>query len=554
MVFIRVLMLFFVCCICVITGKLFYLQVINPNIYATQYLTSQKIIPERGKIYDRNGDLLATNKTQYLLYVEPEKIENKKKLSKKIDTVIKKGEATIAGMIDDSKQWIALQHGLSKKEKEKLLHMNIPGIGFEDEFVRYYPESSLSAHFLGFVGKNDLGDDLGYFGIEGFYEKELAGLPGFVKSERDVAGKPIFVGTQERMSAENGRDIVLTIDKAVQNIVKKKLEKGMKEYKPKSGCVTVANPHTMEILALSCLPDFNPEEYYKYSEKDYKNPVISDLYEPGSTFKPLIVASAIEHEKIKPTDFFNEQGKVTIGEFDIKNWDDKYEGKITMTRILEKSSNVGMVYIGKMLGDDLLYQTLKNYQFDQLTGIDIEGEVTGYLEPQKEWYPLDFATATFGQGVGITQLQLLRAFASVINGGNLMRPYVVKEIHDARQDVREKKPSLEKKLFSERTSRIMQKMLVSTVENAEVSFEDLQGYAIGGKTGTAQVAIQGNYDASKTIASFIGFAPADDPQFIILVVLREPGVSSWGSETAAPLFFNIAKDLLVYYNIPPRSR
>jgi cell division protein FtsI/penicillin-binding protein 2 len=553
MVPIRLLLFAFICCIFAILIRLFYLQVIDPNTYASQYLTSQKINPERGKILDRNGEPIATNKTEYLLYIEPTKIQQKKQMIEQVDSVLQKGEATVAGLIDESKDWLALERGLSKEKKEEIARMDIPALGFEDESVRYYPESSLSAHLVGFVGKNDLGDDVGYFGIEGYYEKELAGLPGFVKSERDVAGKPIFVGTQERMNAENGRNLVLTIDKAVQNIVKRKLARGMKQYKPKSGCVTVANPKTMEILALSCLPDFDPSQYYKFSEKDFKNPVISDLYEPGSTFKPLVVASALEHERIKPQDFYNEDGKITIGEFDIKNWDDTYEGKISMTRILEKSSNVGMVHIGNKLGEDLVYQTLKQYRFDQKTGVDLEGEVTGYLKPQKEWYPLDFATATFGQGVGMTQLQLLRAFAATINGGNLMKPYIVKEIHDARQDVRVRQPSLDEKLFSERTSLIMRKMLVSTVQNAEIELDGLEGYAIGGKTGTAQISIQGNYDASKTIASFIGFAPADDPQFIILVVLREPGVSSWGSETAAPLFFDIARDLITYYNIPPTA-
>jgi cell division protein FtsI/penicillin-binding protein 2 len=242
---------------------------------------------------------------------------------------------------------------------------------------------------------------------------------------------------------------------------------------------------------------------------------------------------------------------MNLSDFKIQNWDDKYEGKITMTRILEKSSNVGMVHIGEKLGEDLLYKYIKKYRFDSLTGIDLEGETYGYLKDQKDWYPLDYATATFGQGIGVTQLQLVRAFASIINGGNLMKPYVVKEIHDTRQDVRKREPEVEEKLFSDRTSKIMQKMLVSTVNNAETDLGDLEDYNIGGKTGTAQVAVGGNYDASKTIASFVGFAPAYNPRFIILVVFREPGVSSWGSETAAPLFFDITKDLIVYYNIPP---
>lgn len=552
MVSIRILFFVFLLCLLAIIVRLFYLQVLNPELYAAQYLTSRRITPQRGRILDRNNLPLITNQTQYLLYAEPKKIKNIKKMIRTIDEVTEMGEATIASRIDMKKDWVAIDRGLTKKQKQALEKKKMPALGFRDEYERFYPESSLSAHLVGFVGKNESGDQVGYFGVEGYYQKELSGLPGFVKSERDVLGKPIFVGLQQRMDAENGRDLVLTIDKSVQNIVKTKVAEGVKRYKAKSGCIIVANPSTMELLALACVPDYAPETYYEYSEEVFKNPAISSVYEPGSTFKPLIVAAAIEEERIKATDFFNEEDELTIQEATIKNWDEKYEGKITMTRILEKSSNVGMVYIGGMLGKENIYTYLKEkYRFDQLTGIDLEGEIAGYLKPEESWYPIDYATATFGQGIAITPLQLIRAFSSLVNGGNLMKPYVVKEIRDGTHEPRIREPYVEEKLFSERTSRIMRRMLVSTVQHAEIDMDLPEGYLIGGKTGTAQIAVGGNYDASKTIASFIGFAPAEDPQFIALVVLHEPGVSSWGSETAAPLFFEVAKDLLTYYNIPP---
>ena len=221
-----------------------------------------------------------------------------------------------------------------------------------------------------------------------------------------------------------------------------------------------------------------------------------------------------------------------------------------MTRILEKSSNVGMVYVGEKLGSKKIYDYLGKYGFGQTTNIDLQGEASGYLKPKADWYPIDYSTVTFGQGIAVTSIQMIRAFASIINGGNLMKPFLVQKIVSENK-ITEIKPKVEKRVISQLTSEIIKKMLVSTVENAEAKWDRPKGYVIGGKTGTAQIPIKGHYDPSKTIASFIGFAPASDPKFITLVVLYEPQTSPWGSETAAPLFFEIAKQLIVYYNISP---
>ena len=290
------------------------------------------------------------------------------------------------------------------------------------------PESSPSAQLLGFVGKNDKGENTGYFGIEGFYDKELTGLPGIMRSERDLIGRPIFVGTQEKVDPENGRDLYLTIDKAVQNIVKKKLVKAMDDYDVKQGCVIIADPMTMQILSLVCLPDFDPAKYYDFSNETFKNAAISDLYEPGSTFKPLVMAAAIEEKAIKPDEEMNEDGPAEVSGYKIQTWNNQYAGRITMTNILERSSNVGMVYIGGKLGKDKLYDYVKKYGFGEPTGIDLQGEVGGYIKPKKEWYPIDFATVTFGQGIATTPLQMIRAFSTVINGGLSLKPYTVSNL------------------------------------------------------------------------------------------------------------------------------
>lgn len=546
----RFLFALFILAFIAVIIKLFYLQIIAPESFATDYISTSKINPERGKIFDRNLDPLAINQTTYLLYVEPPKIKDKNYLIRRIDEILKIGEATIESRINDSKQWVAIHGGINEETKNELLKTKLPEIGFQPESRRFYPEASLAAHLIGFVGKNDKGEDLGYFGIEGFYDKDLAGLPGVLKSERDLIGRPIFVGTQDLVDAEDGRSLVLTIDKTVQHIIKNNLKKGMEQFKPKEGCAIAVNPMTMEILGLSCLPDFDPDTYYEYENDVFKNWATSKLYEPGSTFKPLVMAAALEEKKVKPNDFFNEESAVHVSGYRIQNWNDKYEGKITMTRILEKSSNVGMVYVESKLGNKKMYEYLQKYGIGEYTGIDLQGETTGVLKDPKDWYPIDYATSAFGQGIAMTPIQLVRAFSALVNGGYLLEPYVVKGVLE-NNEIRERERKVVRRVISERTSDIIKKMLVSVVGHAEAKWDMPKGYSIGGKTGTAQIAVQGNYDASKTIASFIGFAPASKPKFLVFIVLREPKSSEWGSETAAPLFFDIANELLIYYNIQP---
>lgn len=530
--------------------RLAQIQVLEPGTYARDFLQSRKLHPERGRIYDRNQMPLAVNQMKYRLFVEPQRVDDMDEIIEGIDSILEIGEATLEAQIDEEKVWVAIRGGLSPESRAALQALELDGIGFENEPARFYPESSLSAHLLGFVGKNEDNESVGYFGVEGYYDKELRGLPGKERTERDAFNKPIFVGTQDRIEAINGRDVMLTIDKTVQNIVKTKLNDAMEEFDASQACATVADPKTMEILALSCLPDFNPDRYYEASPEAYVNTVISDLYEPGSTFKPLIMAAALNEDKIKPLDTFNESGPLDIGEYTIQNWNKKYIGTMSMTNILERSSNIGMVYIGRQLGDELLVDYLDRYGLGQPTSIDLQGEVGGSLRSQ--WYEIDYATATFGQGVSVTQLQLLRAFASLINGGYLMEPYIVKEIHQDDR-IRKQEPVIVRRVLDKHTSDVMKEMLRSTVANGEMPYEFPEGYEIGGKTGTAQVAVGGKYDASKTIASFIGFAPVDDPKFLTLVVIKEPKTSIWGSQTAAPVFFQIAKDLFVHYNIVPDS-
>lgn len=544
----RFLLFGFLSIFCIVILRLFFIQVLHPDLQQ-DYLSTRKLNPERGKLFDRNGQPIVMNQILYKLYFEPQLIKDKDKTVYSLAKILHVEEASISSRIDLTKIWTSVANGVTKKEKDSILKLQLPGMGFDEQWGRYYPDASIAAHLAGFVGKNDEGIDVGRSGAEGFYDKDLAGLPGLIRSDLDLQGRPIFLGTQERIDPENGRDLFLTIDKSVQMLVKEKLNAGLKKFEAKEGCAIIANPNTMEILALSCLPDYDPTTYYMFDNSVFRNAAISDVYEPGSTFKPLVMARGIEAGVIKPDTMFNEEGPVKVGDYTIRTWNNSYEGRITLTRALEKSSNVGMVFIGSKMGNDRLYESILKFGFGEYTNIDLEGEASGFLKPRKVWYPIDYSTATFGQGLAVTPIQMLTAFSAVINGGKLMKPYVVKELHGER--IQKVEPVFIRQVISKKTSDAMKKILLSTIENGETKFLKPKGYQIGGKTGTAQIPIEGHYDATKTIASFIGFSPIKNPQFIGLVIVKEPKTSQWGSETAAPIFFDIAKELIVYYNVAP---
>jgi len=544
----RFLFFSFLAIFIIIVIRLFYIQVLHPDLQH-DYLSTRKLQPERGKIYDRNGQPIVMNQILHHLFFEPQLIKDKEKTASSIAQILKVSEASISARIDSTKTWTSVLGGISKRDRDAILKFDLPGMGFDEQWNRYYPDASIAAHLAGFVGKNEEGIDVGRSGVEGFYDKDLGGLPGLIRSDLDLQGRPIFLGTQERIDPENGRDLYLTIDKSVQMLVKEKLSAGLEKYEAKEGCAIIANPNTMEILALSCLPDYDPDTFYRFSNEVFRNTAITDAYEPGSTFKPLIMAAGIEAGVIKPDTLFDEEGPIKVSEYVIRTWNNTYEGKITLTRVLEKSSNVGMVFVGSKLGNERLYNAIVHYGFGSDTNIDLEGESPGYLKPKNVWYPIDYATATFGQGLAVTPIQMITAFSSLINGGKLMRPYVVKELKGERAQKVE--PIFIRQVISKKTSDSIKQMLLATIENGETKYLRPEGYKIGGKTGTAQIPIEGHYDSTKTIASFIGFSPIKNPQFVGLVILKEPKTSQWGSETAAPIFFEIAKDLIVYYNIAP---
>lgn len=552
-VFIIFLLLFFLIII-----RLLYWQVINSDdlkgIAEKQISTTLDIPAQRGRIYSSDKSPLVINQRSYLVYLEPHKVKNINQTIKILSKNLQTDESSVSAKIMNNELiWVSVARKISEDKMLKLKNEKLDGVGFINEPKRFYPEASMAAHLLGFVGKNTKGSDQGYFGIEGYYDNQLRGRDGFIRIEKDVLGNPILSGRYDEIPAESGRDLVMTIDRSVQFTAEKKLLEGVQKFGAKGGSVIILNPKTGAVLAMVSYPSFDPDDYVNYPSDYYMNPIVSSSYEPGSTFKVLVMAAALNEGKIKPDTIYEENGPVEIGGYAINTWNQKYHGKISISQILEYSSNVGMVFIESQLGDENFIKYITQLGFGKLTDVDLEGESSPDLRPLNKWYKIDYATASFGQGIAVTPLQMIRAVAAVANGGMLLKPFVVQSIVTDDGKKLDTQPKVIRQVFKKEVAAMVTEMMVSAVDNGETRNLKPSGFRIAGKTGTAQIPIQGHYDAQKTIASFVGFAPVDDPKFIMLVTINEPASSPWGSETAAPVFFSIASELFSYYGISPSS-
>lgn len=538
-----------------VISKLFYWQVVKASDLKEirdKQSTDSLVAPAiRGEIKTSDSYPLATNTISYLLYSNPKVINDKETYAKDLAPLLKTDQASISALLKNDVYWITLSHGVSQDTKKAIENLNLKGVGFQEETIRLYPEASMAAHLVGFVGKKDDGSPKGFFGIEGYYDTQLQGRSGKLSIIRDALGNQIVDDIREEKKID-GRNLTLTVDRYIQYIASKRLGDGVKKYGADGGTVIVMEPATGKILAMSSFPRFDPHKYYEYPYDTYKNPAITDLYEPGSTFKVLIMAAGIDAGKVKPDTVCSAcSGPVQIGEYSIKTWDDKYFPNSTMTDVIIHSDNTGMVFVGKKMGLSLLLSYFKRFGIGETTGIDLQGENSGYLRPENSWYPIDLATTTFGQGITVTPLELLDAVSSIANGGNLMRPFVVSKIQTEEGREIEIKPQLKKRTVSQAAAKAVSAMMVQAVEKGEAQWVKIKGYDIAGKTGTAQIPVAGHYDPHQTIASFVGFFPAKDPKISMLVLINKPKTSIYGAETAAPIFFSIAQDLINYLGLAP---
>jgi stage V sporulation protein D (sporulation-specific penicillin-binding protein) len=539
----------------IVLARLFYWQVLRHTelkaLAISQSSNTLTIPSKRGDILTSDDFPLATTKKTYLLYANPKVVTDRDEYADKISRITEVPTTTISAQLKKELYWVKLSDSITAEQKKSIEKFKLPGVGFEENNLRYYPESSMSAHLVGFLGKNQEGENTGYFGLEGMYDTQLTGRPGRMYAIHDALGN-LILNDIRREEKIDGRSLRLSVDRTVQFIAEKKLLEGVQRYEADSGNVIVMESKTGRIVGMASFPQFAPETYYEFDPDSYKNPIVSNVYEPGSTFKVLIAAAAIDEGVIKPDTRCDIcAGPVQVGEYSIKTWNDKYYADSTMTEVIQHSDNTGMVYMGRKLGLDKTIQYLEQFGINETTGIDLQGEISGSIRPRDSWYPIDAATVTFGQGISVTPMQLIVAVNAIANEGKLVVPTVVSEVITEEGKIITIKPKVKRQVISSTTAQVVKEMMVNAVDNGEAKWTVLKDYKVAGKTGTAQIPVEGRYDPNNTIASFVGFFPADDPKLTMLVTMHRPKTSIYGSETAAPIFFQIAREVIHYYNIPP---
>jgi len=556
-----------------IWARLFYWQVIEGDKLATEAVSQSTDIAEvsypRGNIYSSDGQPLVLSQNKFSLYAWLPEIKNGVgEIASKISDIVLPKRGELNGALENSEKsedhkaeyirilsenssqkWRLLEKEIDNEQKEAIERLKISGLVFEEEDSRFYPEGSQAAQLLGFLGRDNLGKPKGYFGLEGYYDYQLRGYEG-IESRLGFLDRVLFL--REDNPKKQGRNIHLFIDRTVQFIAEDELARGITRYGANGGWVIIIDAKDGGVIASAALPSYDPADYQQYDPINYKNPIVAETFEPGSIFKPFVMAAALEEKTITPETICEEcGGPVQIGEYSVKTWNDKYYPNCTMTEVIQHSDNVGMVWVARKVGVNNLLDLLIKFGFGHKTGIDLEEETALPIKEKGDWYPIDLATLSFGQGIAVTPIQIIRAFSAFTGGGAMFSPRVVSSIEEDGIKSWETKSKASEKVISAETAKMVKEMLVNAVEKGEAKWAKPEGYYIAGKTGTAQIAIKGHYDDKKTIASFIGFAPADDPKFIMLVSLKEPTTSPWGSETAAPLWFSISKRLFYYWAIPP---
>lgn len=570
--------------------RLSYWQIIKSDDLTAraedQRISKREVISPRGSILFADGSTLTSITPSFLIYAQPKVIADKNSTAEKLAEVLwsyqyaekyQETRSLITGaleldFLDDQKKkqikqiadeiykkitqelfWVSLGWNVPYEIKEEIVKLNLTGVGFNQKSVRFYPEGSSSAHLLGFVSSDSYGADRGYFGIEGYYNGELRGKKGYLTQERDAHGLPILIGKFDQQEPSPGKTLLLNIDRAVQSIVEESLKKGIDKFGAKGASAIVMDPMTGDILGMASYPNYDPGHVMDFPKEYFKNPLTADLYEPGSTFKVLVMAAAINEGLVKPDTICEIcNGPLEVNDYTIRTWNNKYYPNATMTDVIVHSDNTGMVFISRKLGLDKMYDYLKRFGLGTLSGIDVEDEQVATIRPKADWREIDVATASFGQGISVTVVELLKAVAAIANGGKLMEPHIVHAIKSDDGAVQIYPREISAPISSE-SALIVKEMMVKAVDEGEAKVFKPKGFKIAGKSGTAQIPVAGHYDPTKTIASFIGFAPADKPKFIMFVRYDQPSASIYGAETAAPTFFEIARQLFIYYGLTPDS-
>ena len=557
------LSLIFVIFTAAVIVRLFALQVLGHSYFQSlaenQHQLYKDLIPARGKIFihtGKNGEELIEavgNIQKDLVYAVPPEIIDKEKTAKLLGQILEIPKAEILTKIsEDERKWVALKKQLPESVSLGVTKLDLPGIYLQPEDYRFYPEKNLASQVLGFLAYE--GDKrTGQYGIERYFEDILAGQPGSLLQEKDANGGWITGGIRKLEPAVPGGDIVLTINRAIQFQAESILSKTVRENDADSGSIVVLDPGTGAVLAMANYPDFDPNIFNEVQDPVvFRNLIVTDAYEPGSVFKPFTMAAALDWGAISPEDTFEDTGSVQVNDRIIKNANEKTFGIQTMTQILEQSINTGAVYLQQKAGRENFAETIKKFGFGKQAGITLPGESAGDLRNLTRNADIDYATASFGQGITVTPLQLAQGYAAIANQGKMMKPYIAESIR-TKDGIVQTEPEEVGPAVSPKTADIVAAMLVSVVENGHGKRAAVPGYYLGGKTGTAQVARADSpgYDPNLSIGTFAGFGPIEDPKFVIVVKIDNPKTVRFAESTAAPAFGELAKFLLDYFQIRP---
>ncbi len=545
---------FFVLLFALTVCRAFYLQVINRDyllkLADRQHQKVIPLIPARGTIYDANGAALAVSVEMDSCYAEPKSIADLRAAAARLAPVLEMPQETVFRRLQGNRNFVWLKRRLTPDVAKRVNDLDIEGIGFVKETKRYYPNSEVASHVIGFTGL----DPEGLEGIERRYDSTILGGTGYLVTERDALGRNVALKGTVVQNGAMGHNVTLTLDKNIQYIAEKELAKAVTNSGAKAGTAIVMDPNTGRVLAMSNFPTYNLNSHGDYASSVWRNRAVADSYEPGSTFKTLLIAAALEEKLVRPGDGINcEGGSYAIGGRTIHDTH-KY-GRLSVAEILKYSSNIGVAKIGSKLGASRLYTYLKNFGIGEKSGIDLPGETSGTLRQWNQWYGIDLATISFGQGVTASSVQLAAAFSVIANGGVLMKPYLVEKVSDSDGNVVTTfGPQARRRVVSPETAKSVARMLEGVAADGGTGTNaSVEGYLVAGKTGTAQKVdpITKGYSASKRTASFIGFVPARKPRLTILVMIDEPKTSPYGGVVAAPAFSAIALQSLCYLKVPP---
>ena len=569
-------------------GRLFYVQIIQNDYYAglgaEQRSVIKNIQPERGRIFSlvdsasAIDDLypLAVNKVYYEIGVAPAKISRPQNVTDIFVEVLElEEEEVLAKVKKDSRRYEVLAReaprekaeqlqvkleelrfdiNKDKSEEEQVQSLEDMGISFTKNILRFYPDKEIGAHILGFLGYgNDGYSRVGKYGLEGYFESDLAGYFGQVIGEADVAGR--FLADNDGKPVQNGADLVLTIDRTVQYSTCKALEKAVARYEAESGTVIIMDTETGAIRAMCNYPSFDPNQYNQVETAEvFNNNAVYHVYEPGSVMKSIAMAIAVDQGKVSPSTTYNDEGEIKFaGGQVIRNAGNKKYGWVDMKEVLAASINTGIIEATSDINNKIFEDYMKKFGFGEKVGINISQDSMGDISSLSKKGDIYKATGSYGQGLTVTPLQMLSAINAIANRGKLVQPYMVSQIMYSDEIIEDVEPKVIREVISSGSAAQISAMMVNVVDSGHASKAAVEGYYVAGKTGTAQVANPetGKYFADKTIHNFVGFAPNENPKFTMITKLDYPSAARYSADTAAPLFGEIAKFLLEYYQIPP---